>query len=76
MAVNYDETTGIFTIQTEKSSYQMQVDRFGVLLHLYYGGRVNGPMDYLLTFQDRGFSGNLYDAGADRTYSLDALPQE
>ena len=76
MAVNYDETTGIFTIQTEKSSYQMQVDRFGVLLHLYYGGRVNGPMDYLLTFADRGFSGNLYDAGEDRTYSLDALPQE
>ncbi|MCC8065812.1 MAG: hypothetical protein LIO94_01730, partial [Clostridiales bacterium] len=31
---------------------------------------------YLLTFYDRGFSGNPYDAGDDRTYSLDALPQE
>lgn len=33
-------------------------------------------MDYLLTYADRGFSGNPYDTGADRTYSMDVLPQE
>ena len=33
-------------------------------------------MDYVLTYADRGFSGNPYAAGMDRTYSLDALPQE
>ena len=33
-------------------------------------------MDYLLTYYDRGFSGNPYDAGTDRTYSMDSLPQE
>ncbi len=33
-------------------------------------------MDYLLTYYDRGFSGNPADAGNDRTYSMDALPQE
>lgn len=33
-------------------------------------------MDFLLTYFDRGFSGNPYDAGIDRTYSMDALPQE
>ena len=33
-------------------------------------------MDYLLTYYDRGFSGNPFDAGDDRTYSMDALPQE
>ncbi|MCD7736160.1 MAG: alpha-galactosidase [Lachnospiraceae bacterium] len=33
-------------------------------------------MRYLLTFYDRGFSGNPNDAGTDRTYSLDVLPQE
>ena len=33
-------------------------------------------MDYLLTYYDRGFSGNPYDAGEDRTYSMDTLPQE
>ncbi len=37
----------------------------------------NAPdLRYLLTFYDRGFSGNPYDAGTDRTYSMDALPQE
>ncbi len=33
-------------------------------------------MDYLLTYADRGFSGNPYDAGNGQTYSMDALPQE
>lgn len=33
-------------------------------------------MDYLLTYADRGFSGNPYDVGSDRTYSMDVLPQE
>lgn len=54
----------------------MQVDRYGFLLHLYYGKKTDGCMDYLLTYYDRGFSGNPYDAGEDRTYSMDTLPQE
>ena len=33
-------------------------------------------MDYVLTYADRGFSGNPYAAGMNRTYSLDTLPQE
>ena len=51
-------------------------DPYGFLIHLYYGEKTEGDMDYLLTYRDRGFSGNPYDAGMDRTYSLDALPQE
>lgn len=54
----------------------MQADAKGYLLHLYYGVRVKGTMDYLLCYADHGFSGNPYAAGMDRTYSLDALPQE
>ena len=76
MAIQFDVTTGIFSLETNGSTYQMQADRHGCLLHLYYGAPINGPADYLLTFYDRGFSGNPYDAGTDRTYSLDALPQE
>ena len=75
MAIQFDVTTGIFSLETNGSTYQMQADRHGCLLHLYYGAPINGPADYLLTFYDRGFSGNPYDAGTDRTYSLDALPQ-
>ncbi len=63
-------------MDTAHTSYQMKVDDFGFLLHLYYGGRVYGNMDYLLTCYDRGFSGNPSDAGNDRTYSMDVLPQE
>ncbi len=72
----YNEEKKIFTINTENSTYQMMVDKYGYLLHLYYGNKSQGEMDYLLTYQDRGFSGNPYDAGRDRTYSLDFLPQE
>mgnify|MGYP002239616063 FL=1 len=63
-------------LQTKNTTYQMQVDRYGFLLHLYYGKKTDGCMDYLLTYYDRGFSGNPYDAGENRTYSMDALPQE
>lgn len=63
-------------MDTAHTSYQIKVDDFGFLLHLYYGGRVYGNMDYLLTCYDRGFSGNPSDAGNDRTYSMDVLPQE
>lgn len=76
MAISFEPNKRIFTIQTAHSSYQMQADVPGHLLHLYYGARTEGCMDYLLTYADRGFSGNPYEAGDDRTYSLDALPQE
>lgn len=84
MAIVYqkDERYHFFTLHTARSTYQMKVDAFGFLLHLYYGGRIPGSMeaglslDYLLTYYDRGFSGNPSVVGLDRTYSLDALPQE
>ena len=76
MAITFNETTRIFTRTTAHTTYQMQADAQGYLLHLYYGARTAGEMDYLLNYGDRGFSGNPNSAGSDRTYSLDALPQE
>lgn len=76
MGITFDEKNKTFTLHTKSAMYQMQVDKYGFLLHLYYGKKVQGCMDYLLTYYDRGFSGNPYDAGNDRTYSMDALPQE
>ena len=76
MGIIYCEKDRIFTLQTKNTTYQMQVDRYGFLLHLYYGKKTDTCMDYLLTYYDRGFSGNPYDAGEDRTYSMDILPQE
>ncbi|MCQ2507726.1 MAG: alpha-galactosidase [Dorea sp.] len=72
----YNENNHTFTLNTENTTYQMQVDQYGFLLHLYYGRKTEGCMDFLLTYLDRGFSGNPYEADRNRTYSLDALPQE
>ncbi len=76
MPIIFDDHHNTLTLHTVNSTYQMQIDHYGFLLHLYYGARTDGCMDYLLTYADRGFSGNPYDTGLDRTYSLDALPQE
>lgn len=76
MAILFDTKTQTFTLHTKVTTYQMQVDAYGFLLHLYYGKKAQGCMDYLLTYADRGFSGNPYDVGEDRTYSMDVLPQE
>lgn len=76
MAIIFDENNRLITLNTKNSTYQMKIDEYGFLLHLYYGKRTNGNMDYILINLDRGFSGNPYDAGDNRKYSLDALLQE
>ena len=68
MAIIYNPNKKIFTLHTAHTTYQMQVDPLGYLLHLYYGEKTNSSMDYVLTYADRGFSGNPYAAGMDRTY--------
>ena len=76
MSILFQEENKLFTIHTKNSTYQMKIDPYGFLLHLYYGKKVAGNMDFLLFYSDRGFSGNPYEAGKDKTYSLDTLPQE
>ncbi len=67
----------VFTLQTRNSTYQMKADSKGVLLHTYYGSRTDETdYSYMISMADRGFSGNIYEAREDRTYSLDFLPQE
>ncbi|HEX3076260.1 MAG TPA: glycoside hydrolase family 36 N-terminal domain-containing protein, partial [Lachnospiraceae bacterium] len=76
MAIKYGKEQNTFTLHTRNTTYQMKVGKLGHLLHLYYGSKVEGDMEYLLTYFDRGFSGNPYDAELDRTYSMDCLPLE
>ena len=63
MAITFDANRKIFTIHTKQTTYQMQADANGYLLHLYYGARTKGSMNYLLCYADHGFSGNPYVAG-------------
>lgn len=74
MAVQFENN--IFHILTENTLYQMKVDDYGVLCHLWYGEKTGCCMDYLLDYPDVGFSGNLYEAGNHRSYSLNTLPLE
>ena len=77
MAILLDDTKRIFTLQTDHSMYQMKADRYGVLLHTWFGNNgTSFDYSYLITYEDRGFSGNPYETENERTYSLDALPQE
>ena len=76
MAILWDDKNKVFSLHTKHTTYQMKVDQFGFLLHTYYGSRIQDDASYLLVCQDRGFSPNPYEAENDRTYSLDALPQE
>lgn len=76
MAIRVEEANRIFTLTTAGSCYQLQADRHGVLLHLYYGRPIGGSAEYLIQYNDVGFAGNPYDLGSDRSYSLDVLPQE
>ena len=66
----------IFDLTTENTLYQMGVDAFGVLRHLWYGEKTDCSMCYLFDYPDVGFSGNPYEAGKLRTYSMDTLPLE
>ena len=76
MSVVFHEESRTFSINTQNSTYQFKVGRYGHLLHLYYGRSMQGSADFLIVPVDRGFSGNPYEAGTDKTYSLDTFPQE
>lgn len=75
--INYYDNEKVFVLNTQNSTYQMQIEKYGVLIHLYYGITVG---DTLITNRivkkDRGFCGNPNEAGNDRSFSLDILPQE
>lgn len=76
MSIIYNANKKIFSLHTKNTTYQMMVDKYSNLLHLYYGASNHGMMDYSIIYAERSFSGNPYSAGMDRTYSLDILPQE
>lgn len=76
MSIIYQQEDKTFTLQTKHTTYQMLISKYDHLLHLYYGKKTKGNLEYLLTYADRGFAGNPYEAKLDRTYSLDFLPQE
>lgn len=76
MSIRINEQEKSFCIETKNTMYQMKADEYGVLKHIWYGLRTDCDMEYLLDYPDVGFSGNIYDAGNQRNYSLDTMPLE
>lgn len=78
MSIRFEEKTAVFTLHTQHTTYQMQLDPMGHLLHLYYGRRIgDGSSFYLYPAADHGFSPDYAAASEVRgSYSPDVLPQE
>lgn len=64
------------TLNTKNTTYQIGITENGFLLHLYYGSKTQGSAEGLLTYYDRGFSGNPYELKEHREISMDSLPME
>ncbi len=77
MAITVNKQAKTITLHTKHTSYQMKIGNLDYLLHLYYGPSIpDADMSWQIMQYDRGFSGNPYESRGERTFSLDAQPQE
>ena len=77
MAIIYNEKKRTFSLHTAKTTYQLKIGNLNYVKHLYYGATIQDEdLIYLVRRYDRGFSGNPYESLKERTFSLDAQPQE
>ena len=77
MSIRFHCESRTFFLDTQHTSYVMQVNPYGHLLHLYYGPSVGeGDFTALYPGEDRGFSPSYYEDRLERNFSPDVLPQE
>ena len=77
MSIIFNEKKKTFSLHTAKTTYQLKIGNLNYVKHLYYGATIHDEdLIYLIRRYDRGFSGNPYDSLKERTFSLDAQPQE
>ncbi|MER2024797.1 MAG: alpha-galactosidase [Eubacteriales bacterium] len=77
MSIIYNEKKRTFSLHTAKTTYQLKIGNLNYVKHLYYGATIRDEdLIYLVRRYDRGFSGNPYESRKERTFSLDAQPQE
>ena len=77
MSIRIDHETGLITLHTLHTSYQMWADSQGVVHHLYYGPSIGGSdLRGLEFYSDCGFSPQPAGMDRQRDYSLDTLCQE
>ena len=76
MAITYNEEKKLFSLETRNTTYQLRVDEYGVVQHIYYGGKIFGDSDYIVRYACRGFGASISDTGAWREYELDTISRE
>ena len=64
------------TLNTKNTTYQIGINEYGFLLHLYYGPIVDAEMSNLLTYGFRCGHGTPYEYKKDPSFSCDFSPQE
>ena len=78
MAIIFDEGSKTYTIQTKKTTYQMKINPFGVLLHTYYGRKIeNSDLGYSAYWDMSEYKPTSeYIKGDGAWANIDHLPQE
>ncbi len=76
MAIAYNSEKKLFTLQTEATTYQLRIDEYGILQHVYYGGKLYSDADYMIRYACRGMGASIADAGCWRNYELDTIMRE
>lgn len=76
MAIKFDKQT--FQLHTKNTTYQLQIDTHGRLMHLHYGKKIEDTdLSYMLDEGiDRSYNINPYEVAFESNYFLNALPQE
>ncbi|MGN6710683.1 alpha-galactosidase [Anaerocolumna jejuensis] len=75
MSIQFEEKTSSFILQTEKSTYIMQIQRQKFLSHVYWGGKILNPnVEAMVKAAGRASFSATTDG--DSQFSLDTMPNE
>ena len=78
MAIIINEQAKTYTIQTKNTTYQMAINPFGVLLHTYYGRKIeNDNLAYTAYGDMRQYTPKTEEIKGDEVWvNVDHIPQE
>lgn len=76
MPITYNPKNQLFSLETRNTTYQLRIDEYGVVQHVYYGAKIHGDADYIIRYACRGFGASIPDTGAWRDYELDTIQRE
>ncbi len=74
--ISYHVNNKLFSLDTRNTTYQLRIDEYGVLQHIYYGGKLYGSAEYMSRHVCRGMGASIADTGSDRSYELDTIMRE